>query len=273
MLVHQVLQDTGVKIAGTGAHGQTSQGGEAHGGVHALAAIDGGNGRTVAQVAGDQLQLFNGLAQHGSGPAGHILVRGTVETVAANLVLCVILIRKGIGIGHRGHSLMEGGIKHGHHRGVRHKSLTGLDADDVGGVVQRSQGVALLNSGHNLVGDEHALGKLLAAVNHTVTNRTDLLHGANHAVVRIHQGVEHSLDGLRMGGHSHIRFLDGLLAVGLIGELAVNANALAQALSQHLLSLGVEQLILQGRAARVDHQNIHGNRLLHNSNLNLVGLP
>ena len=216
-------------------------------------------------MAGDELQLFNGLAQHSGGPAGHILVGSTVEAVAADLILGIILIGQGVGVGHGRHGLMEGGVEHGYHGGAGHKGLAGLDPDDVGGIVERSQGVALLNGGHYLIGDEHALGKLLAAVNHTVAHCIDLLHRADHAVLRVHQSVEHGLDGLGVGGHGHVGLFDGLLAVRLVGKLAVNANTLAQALGQHLLRLGVEQLILQGRAAGVDDQNIHGNRLLHTS--------
>ena len=65
-----------------------------------------------------------------------------------------------------------------------------------------------------------------------------------------------------MGGHSHVGLLHGLLAGGLIGKLAVDADALAQALGQHLLGLGIQQLILQGGAAGVDDQNVHGTILL-----------
>ena len=260
ILIHQVLQDTGVQIAGAGAHGQTGQGGEAHGGVHALAAVDGGDGGTVAQVAGDQLQLLDGLAQHGGGPLGDIFVAGAVEAIAADLVLLVILIGQGIGIGHGGHGLVEGGVEHGHHGGTRHQLLAGADADDVGGVVQGGQGVALLNGGHDLVGDAHGLGKLLAAVDHPVTHRVDLLHGGDDAVLLIHQGVQHGLDGLGMGGHSHVGGLDSRFASGLISKLAVDADALTQALGQDLLGIGVEQLILQGRAAGVDDQYVHRSR-------------
>ena len=93
-----------------------------------------------------------------------------------------------------------------------------------------------------------------------VGHRVDLLHGADHAVLGIHQGVQNGLDGLGVGGHGHVGVLDGLLAGGLIGELAVQANALTQALGQDLLSVGVEQLILQRGAAGVDDKNVHGNR-------------
>ena len=211
-------------------------------------------------MAGDELQLLGGLAQHGGGPLGDVLVAGAVEAVAADLVLLIELIGQGVGVGHGGHGLMEGGVEHGDHGGAGHEGLTGADADDVGGVVQGGQGVALLDGGHDLVGDEDGLGELLAAVDHTVTHRVDLLHGADHAVLGVHQGVQNGLDGLGVGGHGHVGVLDGLLAGGLIGELAVQADALTQTLGQDLLSVGVEQLVLQRGAAGVDDKNVHGNR-------------
>ena len=211
-------------------------------------------------MAGDQLQLLDGLAQHGGGAAGDILVAGAVEAIAADLVLGIILIGQGVGVGHRGHGLMEGGVEHGHHGGAGHQLLAGLDADDVGGVVQGGQRIALLDGGHDLVGDEDGLGELLAAVDHPVAHRVDLLHGADDAVLLVYQGVQHGLDGLGVGGHGHVGRLDGLLAGGFVGELAVNADALAQALGQNLLGLRVEQLILQGGAAGIDHKNVHGNQ-------------
>ena len=190
-----------------------------------------------------------------------------MEAVAADLVLLIILIGQGVHIGGGGHGLMEGGIEHGHHGGAGHQSLTGPDPDDIGGIVERSQRVALLDGGHHLIGDQNGPGKLLAAVDHPVTDRVDLLHRADHAVFGVHQGVQHGLDGLIVGGHGHIGLFDGFLALGLIGKLAVDTDALAQALGQHLLGLGVEQLVLQRRAAGVDNQNIHGDRLLLKSNL------
>ena len=181
-----------------------------------------------------------------------------MEAVAADLVLLVVLIGQGVGIGHGGHGLVEGGVEHGHlgHVGA-HDGGARLDAGDVGGVVQGGQGDALLQGGHHLVVDLHRGGEGLAAVDHPVAHRLDLLHGADYAVGGVHQGVQHGLDGLRMGGHGHVLGVDGLLAGGLIGEFAVDADALAQALGQHRLGVGVQQLVLQGRAAGVDYQNFH----------------
>ena len=183
---------------------------------------------------------------------------GAVEAVAADLVLLIVLIGQGVGVGHGGHGLVECGVKHGHlgHVGA-HDGGAGLDAGDVGRVVQGGQGDALLQGGHHLVVDLHGGGEGLAAVDHPVAHRLDLLHGAHHAVGRVHQGVQHRLNGLGMGGHSHVLGVDGLLAGGLVGKFPVDADALAQALGQHLLAVGVQQLVLQGRAAGVDYKNFH----------------
>ena len=75
--------------------------------------------------------------QQGGGALGHIAVGGTVEAVAADLVLLIVLIGQGVDIGLGRHRLVEGGVKHSHlgHVGTHHVHA-GLDAGDVGGVVQ-----------------------------------------------------------------------------------------------------------------------------------------
>ena len=183
-----------------------------------------------------------------------------MEAVAANLVLLIVFIGQGVHIGLGGHRLVEGGVEHGHLGHVlAHDGGAGVDAGDVGGVVERCQGDAVLQSLHDLVGDEDGLVEGLAAVHHAVTHSVDLLHGADDTVVLVHQSVQHGLDGLGMGGHGHIDGVQDLLALhlGLVGELAVDADALAQALGQQRAGLGIEQLILQGRAASVDDENVH----------------
>ena len=94
---------------------------------------------------------------------------------------------------------MEGGVEHGDHGHAGHELLAGLDADDVGGIVQGREGIALLDGGHDLVGDDDGLGELLAAVDHAVTDRVDLLHGADDAVLLVNEGVQNSRDGFVVG--------------------------------------------------------------------------
>ena len=212
-------------------------------------------------MAGDDLQLCGRLAQHGGGPLGDILVARAVETVPPHLVVLVVLVGQGIGKCLGGHGLMEGGVEHGNHRHVGHDLLAGTNAGDVGGIVERGQRDARLNRGHHLVVDADGLVEGLATMHHAVTHRVDLLHGANDTVFGVHQSVQNSLNGFGMGGHGHIHGLQRLfsLNLGLVGELAVDANALAQALGQHDAGIRVHQLILQGRTSGVDDENFHGN--------------
>ena len=92
----------------------------------------------------------------------------------------------------------------------------------------------VLHGAQHLIVDQHGGGEGLAAVDHAVAHRIDLLHGGDDAVLGIDQSVQHGLDGLGVGGHGHIGGLDGLLALhlGLVGEFAVQTDALAQALGK-----------------------------------------
>ena len=87
-----------------------------------------------------------------------------------------------------------------------------------------------------------------------MTDSVDLLHAGDNAVLLVNQSVQNGLDGLRMGGHSDVNgvLLSLALDLGLVGELTVDTDALAQALGQQLTVFGIQQLILQRRATGVD---------------------
>ena len=216
-------------------------------------------------MAGHDLQILGILAQQLGGPQGHIAVGGAVEAVAAQLVVLIVLVGDAVQIGMLRHGLVESGVEHSHLRHVVAQHLAaGLDADDIGRVVQGSQRRAVLHGLQHLIVDEHGGGEGLAAVDHTVTHRIDLLHGGDDAVLGIHQSVQHGLDGLGVGGHGHIGGLDGLLALhlGLVSEFAVQTDALAQALGKDLAGFRIHELILQGRAPRIDDKYFHDEILL-----------
>ncbi len=110
-------------------------------------------------------------------------MRGAVEAVAADVILFVILI--GNGIHERAGGASSGGRRCRTHPpwDAGHDLLAGLDAGDVGGVVEGGQGDALLQSGHYGVVDEHGAGELLAAMDHAVSDGVDLGHALDHAVL------------------------------------------------------------------------------------------
>ena len=258
IFIHNELDDAAVQITAAGAHRQADQRGEAHGGVDALAAVDRADGAAVAHVAGDELQLLDGLAHQLRAAGGHIAVAGAVETVAADAIVLVIFIRDGVHISLAGHGLVERGVEHGDHRHVTHDLAAGFDAGDVGGIVQRREWDALLQRGHDGIVDFHGGSELLTAVDDTVADCVDLLHRGDHAVLGARQLVDNSGDGFRMRGHCEV-FVKHRLAADERGvfQMTVDADALAQALGQDRLGLHVDQLILQGGAAGVDDKNFH----------------
>ena len=259
ILVHDELQNTGVNITGAGAHGQAAQRSQTHGGVNALAVHDGGNGAAVAHVAGDELELLNGLAHHSGGTGGNIAVAGAMETIAAHLVLLVVLIGNSIGESLCGHGLMESGVEHCDLGNIAHDGLAGVDAGDVGGVVERSEGDAVFNGLHNVIGDQNAGGKGLAAVNNAVADSVDLLHAGDNTVLGAGELINDRGNGFGMSGHGDI-FVEHRLIADERGvlEVTVDAYALAQTLCQDTLGVHVEELVFQRGAAGVDDKNFHG---------------
>ena len=57
LLIHHIGDHRGVDAAAAGAHDEAVQRGQAHGGIHHLAVLDGGDGGAVADTSGKGLQL------------------------------------------------------------------------------------------------------------------------------------------------------------------------------------------------------------------------
>ena len=254
ILLHDIVDDRRVDGAAARAHHHAFQRGEAHGSIHDLAILHRGERRAVAQVADDQLfRLFRG--QNLARALRHKAVAGAMETVAAHLQALIIVQRQGVQIRFLGHGHMESGIEHRHHGRVRHHFLAGADAHQVGGVVQRAQRDVLLDGRHHFVVDEIAARELLAAMQHAVADRADLVHGGNHAVLLIRQRFEHQADG---GGVVFQRLFHGEGAAGmLMRELAaLDADALHVALGDGMLVGHVDELVFQRGGTRVDNQDV-----------------
>ena len=93
-----------------------------------------------------------------------------------------------------------------------------------------------------------------------MTHRVDLADVGEHPVDGIHQQIQHPFQRglvIREGGFH----LVGRRARLLVGDGAAGADAFTVALGQHMARVHIKQLIFQGRAAGVDHQNFHGSTL------------
>ena len=204
-------------------------------------------------MAGDDLELFDGLAHQLGAARGDIAVGGAVEAVAADAVVLVVLIGDSVHEGFAGHGLMESGVEYGNHGHVAHDVAAGLDAGDVGRVVQGRERDALFDGGHDGVVDAHGAGKLFAAMDDAVADGVDLLHGGHDTVLLARQLLDDGGDRLGVGGHGDVLVEDRLAAdQRAVLQVTVDPDPLAKALGHDLLGLHVDELILQRRAAGVD---------------------
>ena len=256
LLLH-VGHNAGINVAAAGAHQHAGQRGQAHAGIHALAAVHSGDGGTVAQVAGDHLQLAGVLAQElGSGHA-HIAVAGAVSAVAADGVLLVHLVGHAVDVSLGRHGLMEGGVEYNHVGSLSTEhSLGAAQALHMSHVVNGSQGSDLLDLVDDGIGHDLALGEELSTLHNAVADGADLALILHNSALAGGHHLNDLGESLGVGGEGNL-FGPGA-AVGLMGDLAaLDADALAQALAQHVLIVHVDELVLQRRRTAVDNQNLH----------------
>jgi len=94
--------------------------------------VDGTDRGAVAKVAGDDLR-------RGAHTLANIVMRNTVEAVAADLVAGVIGVGKAVEKGLRRQGVVERGIEDGHVPGVRHELGDGVIATQVVPIMQRGE--------------------------------------------------------------------------------------------------------------------------------------
>ena len=191
------------------------------------------------------VELFHRNVQQRRRLVGDIFVRGAVEAVAADAVVCVELVRHGVAPGVLGQGAVEGGVEHGHLRHVRPLLRDGADAQHVGGVVQRGQRVEPFDGAGDLVVDQHGLAEPLAAVHHAVPHGVQL-PAAQHLV----DGRVHQLERLRMVARAH-HFAVALAAVG-------HADPLDQPFGEDAVGRHIAHLVLERGRAGVDDEHEHG---------------
>ena len=177
LVLSQELDDSRVDVAGTGAHRQTVQRSEAHGGIELLPPLIAQIEEPLPRWQVIRRSSSSGRPSHLSSLLRNVLVAGAVEAVATDLVLLVILIRYCVHIVGLRHGLMECGIEYCDHRNIRaHNLAASLDAGQVRRIVKRCQRYAVLDSLEDLLGDDNAVREELAAVYNAVTYCVDLAH-------------------------------------------------------------------------------------------------
>ena len=121
-----------------------------------------------------------------------------MEAVAANTVLCIVFIWKGIHIGFCWHGLVERSVEHAHLWHFGEHFVDGVDACHVHRIVEWGNAVAFLDFCNHLIVDEHALVELFTTMHHAVTYCVNFLEVLNATVFFAGEVVENRLDGSYM---------------------------------------------------------------------------
>ena len=180
-----------------------------------------------------------------------------MEAVPAEMVLLIILGGNGIAVGLGGHGHVERRVEDRHLGLAGHHLLAGLNAHEVGRIVEGTQGDAVPDGLLASLVDDAGIDELIPAVEDPMAHSIDLIGGSNDSVLGIHQDFQDGGNGLGMGGHGDFPLHLLVLGGDLVGQTAVQADALTQALGRDDAGLRVHKLILQAGAAGVDNQNVH----------------
>ena len=128
-----------------------------------------------------------------------------------------------------------------------HKSLAGIDTDQVCRVVQRSEVGYFLDRLDNFICDENRRGELRAAVDDSMADSADLTQRLQNASLLVGQCIQNQADCLVVIRHRDlIEFLAGVISLILISDAgSFHADSLAKALCQKLFRLRIDYLELQ----------------------------
>ena len=181
LFLAQELHRRRVNIAAARPHGNARERRKAHGRIDALPALDRGDGGTVAQMAGDDLQVLGISVQVLRRRLRDELVRSAVRAVLSDLIGLVIVVIDRVQVRIIGHGGMEGRIEDERHLFIGHDGAAGVDAEDRRRVVQRRKFGDLVHRLHHFVGDERGLLERLAGGDDAVSDGVDLVHRADDA--------------------------------------------------------------------------------------------
>ena len=134
----------------------------------------------------------------------------------------------------------------------------GLDAGDVGRVVQGCQVGQLTEGRQRVLVNDHRLGELVSPVHHAVAHRLDVGEARDGPHVGVQQRLHDQLDCLLVVG-AVVLPLDLLSDPPCVvaDERPADGNAFDDTLRKDVALFPAIELILERRAAAVEGQNVH----------------
>ena len=219
-LVQEIVQAR-VDITAAGAHHQAFEWGQTHAGVAAFTIDHRTGGAAVAQVSDQPAAVLDRYAGQFGGALADVAMAGAVEAVAAYAMLLVQHIRYGVAVSVLGHGLVESGVEHADLRQLGEQIDGGVDAAQVGRIVQRRQLNVGFDAGQGFVGEQRGGEEFFAAMHHAVADAVQVpARGVFHARQDLGQsslmiGIRH-LDAFLAGRALEVD--DGFRAADAFGQ-------------------------------------------------------
>jgi hypothetical protein len=173
-LAHQAEQHAGVDVSAARSHHQPFEGRHSHARLDAAPVLDRGDTRAVAQMARQQAQVAQVLAEVSCGARGDPGVAGSVEAVAPDAVLLRELQGERVGACPGRQCGVKGSVEDRRLGKSRQQSPRNPDARQGRRVVEGRQGRQRLDGRLHVVVDPHRIAETLAAMHHAVSDRGEV---------------------------------------------------------------------------------------------------
>ena len=250
----------GVYAAAACSHDNAVQRSEAHGSVNGLAALDGGDGGAVAEVAGYDLEILDILAHSVSESLAYKSVRCAVEAVLSYVQLLVALVGKAVHERLLRHGGMERGIEYDYLRSrSRNYLLACSQGERVGVVMYRCELCEVVYLLDNFVCNEGGLAEDLSALYYSVAYGGDLTHAVDDLALAGGEYLNELLERLGVGRELTVSLDCPAVERGVL-DMTIDTDTVAVALCNNALVLHIDKLVLQRGAAGIDYKNLHVNK-------------
>lgn len=207
-------------------------------------------------MAGDDLCLGGIQAQEFTGVEVDELMACSVESILADLILFIILARNRVEVGFGSHCLVEGRVEYGDVGHAWENCFAGLDAAQVGGVVERSENETVSDAFLDGFANDDRSRVLGAAVEDAMPDRLDFRKRLEDTDLGGDQLVANRLErfAVVLDGQGFLEFLVAWLVDQMRG---FQTDSLHKSLCDDCFASHVKQGEFQGRTAGVDDQNFH----------------
>lgn len=250
----------GVYAAAACSHDNAVQRSEAHGSVNGLAALDGGDGGAVAEVAGYDPEILDILAHSVSESLAYKSVRCAVEAVLSYVQLLVALVGKAVHERLLRHGGMERGIEYDYLRSrSRNYLLACSQGERVGVVMYRCELCEVVYLLDNFVCNEGGLAEDLSALYYSVAYGGDLTHAVDDLALAGGEYLNELLERLGVGRELTVSLDCPAVERGVL-DMTIDTDTVAVALCNNALVLHIDKLVLQRGAAGIDYKNLHVNK-------------